>query len=118
MADFNFSEDSSISVEIQPTKKTGGGWEESSAADKAKQVFKEVSDAARHQVFQTIYTVAWETSHLIKALNETEGQLPPETVQIQFGLTFTGEAQVSVVKGSAAANFNVTISWTKPNGQG
>jgi hypothetical protein len=112
MADFEFSEDGNILIQVTEVEKTSNGnWGEVTSADKVREVLKEFGDDASHQVFQTIYTLSRRTSHMIRALKEADPDTPIGEVQLQFGLKLTAEKDVVIVKVAGEANINVSITW-------
>ncbi|MGW3726417.1 CU044_2847 family protein [Streptomyces sp. NPDC000851] len=41
---------------------------------------------------------------------------PPESVTVEFGITLSADVGVVVARGSAEANFTVTMQWPVPSG--
>jgi hypothetical protein len=60
------------------------------------------------EIEETIKECAWSIHGVIKDIPE------PEEVAVEFGITLGGEVGVPLVsKGTASANFKVSIKWTK-----
>ncbi len=108
---YDFDEDIPLVVEIDDTPTEKKGWDKVSASGRVGKAFAEVSVEAQKNAFNTVFHMARHTANVLRHLRQSDRDVPVESIELEFGLEFVGEANIKIVKGSVEANLLVKIKW-------
>ena len=89
----------------------GGGGQETGLAEVALR--KGVAKATGDQLKAALGSL----SGLVEALEQSVVRLArrPDKIEMKFGASLTGECDLWIVSGEGSAEFEVTLSWEKPD---
>jgi Trypsin-co-occurring domain 1 len=97
VARYRVGESTVVGFEVEP----GSGWHEAGA--------KEVAGRVREAVEPAIEAA--------KVVLEKVKDAKPDGVEVKFGIKVTGEANWIVARAATEGNFEVTLTWSPPEGQ-
>lgn len=106
-----------ILIEVTPTRIADGTGEQSTRVPAAERssvagLIEKASDNAIDAAFGVIQGMAQRTAQVVAEMQQLNGQPMPASLDVEFGVSFTGDLQAYIAKAGATATFTVKLSWS------